>query len=96
MAPILHPVQIVGMKQAQPDIDPDTLLARIAAAEAQSEHPIARAIVAAAQEKSLTLPQATMVNAIPGHGLSARVDDADLLIGAARLIAGPCGTGRRS
>ncbi|MEQ8293544.1 MAG: heavy metal translocating P-type ATPase [Roseovarius sp.] len=66
--------------------DENTVLRLVAAAEAQSEHPIARAITEAASERGLTLPQATEMRAIGGHGLSARVDGHDLLIGTARLM----------
>ncbi|KZY48783.1 ATPase, partial [Roseovarius sp. HI0049] len=66
--------------------DEETLLRLAAAAEAQSEHPIARAIVEAAGERGLTLPQAVETRAIGGHGLSARVEGHDLLIGTARLM----------
>ncbi|WP_264212572.1 heavy metal translocating P-type ATPase [Leisingera thetidis] len=53
------------------------------AAEAASEHPIARAIVAAA---GTGLPQAEEFEAIPGYGLRARVEGRDVLAGAARLM----------
>ncbi|APG45647.1 heavy metal translocating P-type ATPase [Phaeobacter porticola] len=63
--------------------DRATLLPLLAAAEAQSEHPIARAIVAAAGPD---LPAATDVEAIPGFGLRAKVAGRQILIGAARLM----------
>lgn len=66
--------------------DDDTVLRLVAAAEAQSEHPIAQAIVEAAQEKGLTVPQADDMRAIGGHGLSAKVDGHEMLIGTARLM----------
>ncbi|AXT36012.1 Cu(2+)-exporting ATPase [Phaeobacter sp. LSS9] len=59
------------------------LLPLLAAAEAQSEHPIARAITAAA---GADIPQATEVEAIPGYGLRATVAGQLVLIGAARLM----------
>ena len=67
--------------------DEDTVLRLVAAAEGQSEHPIARAIVEAASERSLTLPQAEDMRAIGGHGLVARVEGHEMLIGTARLMA---------
>lgn len=54
------------------------------AAEAASEHPIARAIVAAAGKG---LPKADAFEAIPGYGLRAQVDGQQVLAGAARLMA---------
>ncbi|MSU73033.1 MAG: cadmium-translocating P-type ATPase [Opitutus sp.] len=49
------------------------LLGLAAAAESQSEHPLARAIVAAARERGLTLSPATDFSAEPGVGVSARI-----------------------
>ncbi|AHD10981.1 heavy metal translocating P-type ATPase [Phaeobacter gallaeciensis] len=59
------------------------LLPLLGAAEAQSEHPIARAITGAA---GADIPQATEVEAIPGYGLRATVAGQLVLIGAARLM----------
>jgi heavy metal translocating P-type ATPase len=67
---------------AAPGESPDRLLPLIAAVEAQSEHPIARAIVAAAD--GLTVPQAEGFRATPGHGVSARVAGSEIVVGAAR------------
>ena len=61
----------------------DAVLPLVAAAEAQSEHPIARALVAAAGED---VPEADRVEAIPGYGLRAEVNGHDLLVGADRLM----------
>ncbi len=61
----------------------DTVLPLVAAAESQSEHPIARALVAAAGPD---LAAASNVEAIPGYGLRAEVDGQSLLIGADRLM----------
>ena len=70
-----------------PGADPDHVLTLTAAAEAQSEHPLAQAIVAHAQDRGLTLPTPTVVTALTGLGLTATIDDATLLIGAPRLMA---------
>jgi heavy metal translocating P-type ATPase len=60
----------------------EALLPMIAAVEAASEHPIARAIVAAAE--GMVLPVAEGFRASPGHGVSARVGGHEIVIGAAR------------
>ena len=64
----------------------DDLLAATAAVEALSEHPLGRAVVAAAKEEGLTIPRAEGFAAIPGYGLSAKVDGKTVLVGALRLM----------
>jgi P-type Cu+ transporter len=61
----------------------DAVLRLVGAAESQSEHPIACALVAAAGKG---LPQAQSVEAIPGYGLRAQVEGQEVLVGAARLM----------
>ena len=61
------------------------LLPRIAAVETRSEHPIARAIVAAAE--GLDLPEARDFRAVPGQGVSARVAGEEIVVGSARDMA---------
>ena len=60
----------------------EALVPVLAAVEAQSEHPVARAIVAAAD--GLTLPAVEGFLAKPGHGVSARVGGAEIALGSAR------------
>ncbi|HUT75291.1 MAG TPA: heavy metal translocating P-type ATPase, partial [Armatimonadota bacterium] len=62
------------------------VLRMAAAAERGSEHPIGRAIIAAARERRIELPQATAFEAISGHGLQATVEGARVLLGNARLM----------
>ncbi len=63
------------------------LIRLTASAEAHSEHPIARAIEAAAQEAGESLSKAQDMQAIGGHGLTATVEGRALIIGTARLMA---------
>ncbi len=63
----------------------EALMPVLAAVEAQSEHPVARAIVAAAE--GLTLPPVEGFRAAPGMGVSARVNGVEVVIGAAREMA---------
>ncbi|OBA57567.1 cadmium-translocating P-type ATPase [Mycobacterium sp. 1100029.7] len=53
----------------------DDVLAIAAGAEQFSEHPLGRAVVAAARLRGLTLPAATDFHALPGRGVRARVGD---------------------
>ncbi|GHF52856.1 Cu+-exporting ATPase [Deinococcus metalli] len=62
------------------------VLRLIAGAEHESEHPIARAIVGAAEREGLTLPGATDFRARPGLGLEATVDGRRVQIGADRYM----------
>jgi Cu+-exporting ATPase len=61
----------------------DRMLAFAAAAERASEHPIARAIVAAATD----IPEAREVAATPGGGVTAIVDGMTVLVGTADFLA---------
>ena len=64
----------------------DDLLAITASAERDSEHPLAAAIVAGAQEKHLTLGEATQFHAISGQGVTAHVASHSVAVGNADLI----------
>lgn len=64
-------------------LDQSETLRLIAAAEAQSEHPVAKAIL---QATGSDLPKATDFRAHPGHGLQATVDGRTVLVGAARFF----------
>jgi heavy metal translocating P-type ATPase len=63
------------------------VLARIAAIEAKSEHPIAQAILRAAQERGLELPPAFDFASHTGFGISGQVAGQRVLIGSARFMA---------
>lgn len=65
--------------------DESTLLARLMAIEARSEHPLARAIVAFAAERGITEAAATSVRALPGRGAEGVVAGEVFWIGSHRL-----------
>jgi len=69
-------------------LDRARVLSLVAALEAQSEHPIAQAIVRAARAETPddTPPQVTDFSSITGYGVRARVDGHDVLVGADRLM----------
>ncbi|WP_127145851.1 heavy metal translocating P-type ATPase [Pelagibacterium montanilacus] len=62
------------------------VLALLAAVESRSEHPIARAIVQAAQEQRLALPDVTDFEGITGFGIRALADGRRVEIGADRYM----------
>ncbi|MFU0790299.1 MAG: heavy metal translocating P-type ATPase [Virgibacillus proomii] len=64
----------------------DGVLQLVASAEKSSEHPLAEAIVAYAVEKDLELYDLEDFQAIPGHGISARVNGKDILVGTRLLM----------
>lgn len=61
--------------------DEATLLGLAAAIERQSSHPLADAIVEAATERSLRLPAAEAVQAVPGQGVVGSVDGRKVYVG---------------
>ncbi|MDX5393985.1 MAG: heavy metal translocating P-type ATPase [Caulobacteraceae bacterium] len=63
------------------------LLRLVAAVEAQSEHPVAQAIVEAARERGLSLPTIASFSAIPGFGVEALVEGRRVQVGADRYMA---------
>ncbi|AUX80240.1 heavy metal translocating P-type ATPase [Sinorhizobium fredii] len=73
--------------ETAPGFQRNTVLALIAAAEARSEHPIAEAIVSAAEAAGLELAEPEKFEAIPGFGIRAEVAGKDVHIGADRLMA---------
>src|SRR5438132_14274092 len=58
---------------AAPGTTEDDLIARAAAVESNSEHPLARAIVAEAKRRSVTQLSATNFDALAGRGAKALV-----------------------
>ncbi len=67
--------------------DESAVLQAVASVEAMSEHPIAQAIVRAAQARSLVLQSLDGFESLTGFGVQAKVDGQTVLIGADRLMA---------
>src|SRR3546814_9608527 len=59
----------------------DALLALAAAVEARSEHPLEHAIAVAAEERTLSIGRVEDFASQTGQGVSAMVDDRDVVIG---------------
>jgi Cu2+-exporting ATPase len=68
-------------------VDPDDLISLAAAVEGDSEHPLARAVVADADRQRVEVPAADDFRSIPGEGAVALVDGLPVAIGNARLMA---------
>ncbi|MBV1788086.1 heavy metal translocating P-type ATPase [Marinobacterium sp. D7] len=62
------------------------VLARIAAVESRSEHPIARAVAEAAEAETLTLPKVGRFESVTGFGVKAEADGETIEIGADRYM----------
>ncbi len=68
-----------------PGVDEAEAVALAAAVEAKSEHPIARAIVAAAQDRGLKVARSAKFTALAGRGAQASVGGRDLRVGSSRV-----------
>lgn len=66
---------------------PDELVRVAAAVEQQSNHPLAQAVVRAAQEKQLQLPSSGGLENVPGKGVRSSVDGKPVFIGTAQLFS---------
>jgi Cu2+-exporting ATPase len=67
-------------------IGEDELLRLVAAAERESEHPLAEAVVKAAEQRRIDVPRASKFEAVPGHGAIAEVEGRQLAVGNQRLL----------
>jgi Cu2+-exporting ATPase len=65
----------------------DQVLAMAAAAEADSEHPLARAIVNAAADRGIRMPEASGFESSPAIGVTASVDGHRVQVGGPNLLA---------
>ncbi len=68
-------------------ITQERLLTVAAAAERGSEHPLGKAIVAAAHQRQLPALHADEVRAVPGQGLRATITGDEVLIGTVRWLS---------
>ena len=68
-------------------LDEQELLLLAASAEHHSSHPVARAIVAEAQNRKLALLEATAVEETHGHGVAAHINGRNVLVGRASWLA---------
>ncbi|GAA3405993.1 heavy metal translocating P-type ATPase [Paenibacillus hodogayensis] len=65
----------------------ERLLSWIAAAERNSEHPLAEAIVRGIESRGIAIAASESFEAIPGYGIRAVSEGRDLLVGTRKLMA---------
>ena len=70
-----------------PDVREDDLLARAAAVESDSEHPLAKVIVAEAKRRRLPSLAMSQFEALPGRGAQAIVNGETVAVGGPRLLS---------
>tara|TARA_R100001039_G_C1840060_1_gene101306 strand:- start:152 stop:1924 length:1773 start_codon:yes stop_codon:yes gene_type:complete len=71
---------------AQSDYQEEEVLSAAAALEKGSEHPLADAIVSAAQERGLSLDKAEDFEAVTGQGVTGKVDGKSVALGNSKLL----------
>jgi Cu+-exporting ATPase len=71
-----------------PGFDRDELLRLAAGVERASEHPLGRAVVDAATDAGLPIPDVTDFDAPAGKGVTGRVEGRRVLLGSATFLAG--------
>jgi Cu2+-exporting ATPase len=76
---------VVSGIAAVDEVGEDRALAWAGAVESDSEHPLARAIVAAARERG-ELAQATAIRTLPGRGVEATIDGVPFAMGGPALL----------
>jgi len=83
------PGQVAGAEEA--DEGERTLLRLIAAAEARSEHPLGEAIVRAATELGVPVPEPDEFSSVAGHGVEALVEGYRVQVGRRSWIESEVG-----
>jgi len=78
--PALRELEAVGGSEAE-------LLGVAAAAEAASEHPLAKAVTAAALERGIAPPELESFEAVPGRGIRATIQGRSALVGSPRFLS---------
>src|SRR5947208_3386505 len=72
-------IPVAGVEEAE-------ILRLAAAADVQSEHPLATAVVATARKGALVVDPASHFEAVPGHGVKATVGGRTVLVGNGKLL----------
>ena len=80
-----HPA-VVGIYPGDSSVSEETLLTWAASADRRSGHPLAKAIVARADERKLSVPEPSEFEMIQGRGVKATVDGKKILAGNEKLL----------
>jgi Cu+-exporting ATPase len=81
--------ELARVESVADGLTPNELLAIVAALERGSEHPLAAAIVAGAQQRGLRLGNTSEFSVVPGEGIIGRIDDLgdlQVAVGNRRLL----------
>ena len=84
---LTHGTFTVTAIQPADGVSEEELLTLAASCEQTSTHPIAVSILRAASERGCALHQPDDIHEAAGHGISAKLDDAEILCGSASLMA---------
>jgi len=90
--PVVTDVEVSSFKVSEfqgfnnETLKPETFLQMVASVEKKSEHPIAQGIVARANELGLTLSEPQEFHAVAGHGVRAKLDGREILVGNEKLM----------
>ncbi len=79
---------VVSTLEAIGDISEERVLQLAASIESGSEHPLATAILAAAEERQIKLEKVTQFSAVPGQGVAAVINERRVLFGNPALMEG--------
>ncbi len=82
-----RPLRLHRVATAGPHISEEEVLRRAAAVEALSEHPLAQAVLYAAEQQGLAYPRVSEFRAWPGRGVSARLGETLVWVGNEPLMA---------
>ncbi len=78
--------KLEGSRLSSTDMQTETVLRLAAIAEKNSEHPLGEAIVRGAEGRSLQMVEPEAFNSIPGHGVEAKVEGTEILLGNRKLM----------
>ena len=78
--------EIIPIEKTASEQDVNALLRIAASLEYDSEHPLARAVVHAAEDQSILLKQVEQFTAVPGKGITGTIDGIKYIIGTEKFL----------